>query len=149
MSSQLIIRYILFYLSVVFFFAFYSVILDEIFFKLDYGKSSEIISSFFYYSAYLIIVGFPIALPLIIFYNWFSINAFENLKYKSILRMVFGIFIGLMIGLVAKRGIDSFYIGKMRSLKMTILFPFVGFSAELLRIFVNSRKWGNNKSLTN
>jgi hypothetical protein len=49
-----ILGFVVFYLSVVFFFAFYSVILDEVFFKLDYGESYGLFQSFFYYVIYLL-----------------------------------------------------------------------------------------------
>ena len=133
-SQNKIGKYLLFYLWVAFFYSLYSVILDNIFFNIDYGADRGFLQSISYYFFYFIIVFFPIAVPLVFFYNWVVLNGFENLTGKHFIRVFFGIFIGLMIGLSMRRAGASFYIGHLRPLKNCILFSLVGVSVELIRI---------------
>jgi hypothetical protein len=133
-SLNTIGKYVSAYLWITFFYSFYSVILDHIFFNIDYGADRGFLQSISYYFFYFIIVFFPIAVPVVFFYNWIILNAFENLAYKHFIRLFFGIFIGLIIGLSMRRTGASFYIGHLRPLKNCILFSLVGVSIELIRI---------------
>lgn len=146
-SESKIGKYLLFYLGVAFLYSFYSVVLDNIFFDIDYGTDRGFLQSISYYFFYFIIVFFPIAVPLVFFYNWVVLNGFENLTGKHFIRIFFGFFIGLMIGLSMRRAGASFYIGHLRPLKNCILFSLVGVSAELIRIalakYINQRKVKN------
>ena len=131
-------KYILFYFAVVFFFSLYSYGLDLIFHKMDYGSTSGA-RSMFQYAAYFIIVCFPIALPLTLFYNYVCSNGFNHLSGKHIIRILFGVFAGFNIGLILRENGPNYYIGQWASLKNLILYPLIGLSVELLRILVNTK----------
>ena len=144
-SQNKIGKYLLFYLQVAFFYSFYSVTLDNIFFNIDNGSGRGLFQSISYYFFYFLIVLFPIALPLTFFYNWIVINGFENLIGKYLIRVFFGLFIGLMVGLSMRRSGASFYIGHLRPLKNCILFSLVGVSVELVRI--GSTKYNERRKI--
>ena len=124
------------FLWATFFYAFYSAILDIVLSQIQYDNNPRysIFKSFLSYGTYFIIVCFPIAIPVSIFYNWVVVNGFENLSGKHIIRIFFGLFTGLMIGLSLGRSGMSFYIGNFRPMKNCILFSLVGLSVELIRI---------------
>jgi hypothetical protein len=129
--GEIFIRYLLFYLAVVFFFSLYSSLLDFIFYRLDYGSTATFKFRFGEYLAYFGIGCFPIAAVMSVLYN-LALSSLR-LKYKFV-KVLFGLLVGLFIGLMMKKNGYSFYIGEMRPLKNAILFPLIGFSVEIARL---------------
>ncbi len=140
MTKNKAIGYIIFYLWVMFFFSFYSYILDLIFYIKEYGSTKKYIYSVVTYPAYFIFACFPVAVPLSILYNWVALNGFDSLHRKHIIRVVFGVFVGVNIGLILRDGGPSFYIGHFRTLKNLILYPLVLLSVEIVRIITAKKK---------
>lgn len=120
----------MFYLSVVFFFTLYSILLDLLFGRIDYGRVAHYK---FIPMTYVLFFGigylFPV-LPIAILYNY----VLSTLEIrKPYIRIIIGLLVGLFIGYIVKEGY-SFYIGEYRPLKNVILFGLIGVSVEILRI---------------
>jgi hypothetical protein len=129
------IRYLLFYLSVVYFLAMYSYILDLIFYKVDYGTLRRYNYSVMGYIIVFLINPFYITLPVTLLYNY-AINNLLPVQKK--IRLLIGLCVGISIGtFIGGRGVGlSFYIGEYRWLKHLLVFALTGVSVELMRILV-------------
>ena len=139
-------RYVYFYMCVVFFFTLYSYVIDLILIKLTPG-SGTYIYSIYDYPLYFIILCFPVAVPLIVFYNWIVNNAFETLKHKNVIRLLFGLVTGFLVGLAVGRNGLSFYIGEYKWLKNLILYSLIGISVEVVRVIVVNKRYNTIKSI--
>ncbi|HQU56776.1 MAG TPA: hypothetical protein PLG88_05060, partial [Chitinophagaceae bacterium] len=105
---------------------------------IDYGKYEDsIISVFFYYVSYFIIFYFPFWVIIILFYNWIVIEKLKAFPNLHLIRIVFGLITGFIIGLICQHAQGTFYIGKFRPLRNIILFTLVGLSTEVVRVCVN------------
>ena len=122
-KQSLITKHLIFCSSIILLYATYSLVLDKYYFRIDHGEDYGIISSFLYYLFHISIMYFPYWIIISVFYNWVAFFGFDNLPYKTIIRLAF-------------RNVEgSFYIGSLRPQRNIILFTFMGFSAEILRFF--------------
>lgn len=95
--------------SVIILFSFYSIVLDQLFFHIDYGKYEDsIISVFFYYVSYFIIFYFPFWVIIILFYNWIVIEKLKAFPNLPLFRIVFGLITGFIIGLICRHAQGTF-----------------------------------------
>jgi len=130
-AGEIVIRYVCFYLAVVFFFSLYSSLLDLLFYRLDYGSEATYRFRFDLYVAYFGIGCLPLAASISILYNL----ALSSFRFGyPLIRILIGVGVGLFIGLIVKTRGYSFYIGEMRPMKNVILFPLIGVSIEVIRL---------------
>ena len=134
-KQSLITKHLIFCSSIILLYATYSLVLDKYYFRIDHGEDYGIISSFLYYLFHISIMYFPYWIIISVFYNWVAFFGFDNLPYKTIIRLIFGTLIGFIIGLAFRNVEGSFYIGSLRPQRNIILFTFMVFSAEILRFF--------------
>ena len=128
-----IIRYIVFYLSVIYFLSLYSYLLDWVFYNISYGTFRDYRYSPIQYIFYYIIIGY-VLFPLSIIYNYF-INRLK--PQKNHIRILIGLFATIAFGfLLSNEGHFGYYIGKYRPLKNTLVLALTGISVEFLRILV-------------
>lgn len=130
-AATILWRYILFYLSVIYFLSLYSYALDLLFYKLDYGDTYVYPYNGAQYVLYYVIIGYMI-FPLSLLYNYGINHLFSKRNYARILIALFvAIALGFVIGDKA-----GYYIGEYRLLKNLLAFTLTAVSVELLRIWV-------------
>lgn len=139
-TGKAIGNFFLLYIAVCFFFSFYSVLLDQIFFQIDHGESEGLVPSFFTYIIYFVVVCFPIALPVIFLYNWVAAKTFVDIDFT---KLFLSLFVGIAVGVAIKRGGYSFYIGEMRALKNIILWALTFLSSEFVRVMISKQRSKN------
>lgn len=142
MNNKTALRYVLFYLSVIYFLSLYSYIFDFIFYKVDYGTVKNYQQNINGYILSFIILYMHLTIPLSILYNY-TINNF--FPHKKSLRLLAGLIVGVSIGLlIGNHGFGiSFYIGEYRWLKHLLVFSLTGVSVELIRIVVIRIKYNS------
>lgn len=138
-------KYFLIYFLVVIFFSVYSHILDFIFYKIEYGNSTNA-NNAITYAFYFMIVSLPTTVPLLFIYNIITTTGFDHLSAKHIIRILFALIIGFIVALFFKANGPNYYLGKMASLKNLILYPSVFLSVEIARIFIERRQMRKNNS---
>ena len=138
------VRYLQFYLSVIYFLSLYSYILDYVFYKIDYGNFSTYHQNIGYYILVFILYYCYFTVPFVLLYNY-AINNWVP-EHKTI-RLFAGLFAGLLIGsFVCGKGVGlSIYIGEYRWLKHLLVFSLTGITVELMRILVVRLRLNDNK----
>lgn len=133
--ERTIVRYVLFYLAVVFFFSLYSALLDLLFYRLDYGPETKYRFEPGFYVLYFGLGSSLVAIPISIGYNY----AISHVHLKRrFMRIVIGLVVGICIGAIVQRRGYSLYIGDMRPQKNIILFGLIGVSLEIARLIVEN-----------
>ena len=128
---RIILRYLWFYLSLIYFLSLYSYLFDLLFCKIDYGTSDNYIYSVFQYFPFYIIMGY-LLIPGSIIYNYI-IN--KLLFWSFPLRILVGFLAGVVLALLVGEG-WSYYIGEYRFLKNVLTYATTGVSIEFFRMLV-------------
>jgi hypothetical protein len=138
------VRYLQFYLAVIYFLSLYSYILDYVFYKIDYGTFSTYHQNIGYYILVFILYYCYFTVPFVLIYNY-AINNWVP-EHRTI-RLLAGLFAGLFIGsFIGGSGVGlSIYIGQYRWLKHLLVFSLTGITVELVRILVVRLRLSDNK----
>lgn len=132
-ETKVILRYLVFYLSVIFLLSIYSYFFDLIFYSLDKDKNAEIYYDWVQYIVYFMIAGFLI-FPLSMIYNYFINNIISD---KKIIRIIAGMTTSLLFGALLSGNYKfGYYIGEYRPFKNILMLLFTGITVELIRIVV-------------
>ncbi len=127
-SFRKILRQVFFFLATGLLFGLYSSSIDLVFSGIE-DRNYQ----YFYgldYSIYFIVLIF-LTLPFSLLYNWLQdyLTSFVSRKYV----FLFGIFCGLLVGLLTAGAIRSHYLGDHRLIKNLLVFALVFVTLELIR----------------
>lgn len=132
-DTKVILRYLQFYLCVIFILSIYSYFFDLIFRYLVEKTNDEIHYEWVQYIAYYIIAGYFI-FPFSMIYNYFINNIFSK---KIVIRIIAGMATLLLFGALLSGNYEfGYYIGEYRPFKNIIVLLLTGVTVELIRIVV-------------
>lgn len=128
-SGLKILRQLIFFLVAGMLFGLYAASMDFVFSKIE-GKNFRNFDSLTY-SVYFLIGFIFLTLPFSLLYNWLQdyLTSFVSRKYV----FLFGIFCGLLAGLLTAGAIRSYYLADNRLVKNLVVFALVFFTLEVIR----------------
>ena len=141
-EAKKILRYLLFYFSVIFILSIVSYLFDLALYLRNNNTTGGLWYGPLQYIPFYMIIGYMI-FPLSFIYNYF-INNF--LPEKNYMRILAGLFAAIFFGFFLSHDfIFGYYIGKYRQLKNILALGVSGVCVEFLRIWVVSFKYKTQK----
>lgn len=126
-------RYTFFCLVVILLFSIYSYLLDQVYYRIEYGTAEQYRHNVGDYMVSFVFFSFPFSILIPVGYNYVVNKWISIIPYSTLLRFLFGASCGLLIGYLVQRRVVSYYIGPLRAQKNLYLFPMVGISVEIIR----------------